>query len=108
MKYLAILLALNSLGTGLWAAYKWFKASGVEVDWGLPRISMGSGTIERRMSAKPPTLHQAIDAEIDEINEAGIVLQAALISSKLNKEAAIWTAASVTLSSIATFVGAFG
>jgi hypothetical protein len=104
MKYLTLLLSLCSLGTGLWAAYKWLKASGVEVPQGLPQFGMNWGNIDRRMGATM-RLPEAIEAEIRETNETAMALIAMAISARLNKQAAVWTAASIAFSSLATVVG---
>lgn len=66
MKYLNIALAVLAAGTGLVAAYKWFRASG---------------------------------------NPTWATLNS---SAALNREAALWTAASVLLSGISTLPGALG
>jgi hypothetical protein len=104
IKYLTVLLTIGSLATGLWAAYKWWQASVIEVPQGFAQS--GISGITRRMA--PPHVvraPEAINAEIERMNEMGLALEAVAKSARLNKQAAFWTAISVALSTLAALVG---
>jgi hypothetical protein len=91
MSYLSIALAGVGLGTGIWAAYRWFKASKVRLPTTLtvPEIDLPRGM-------HGP--HLAVNALIE--------THTALVrASKLNSEAAIWTAFSALLNAFAAIAG---
>lgn len=82
MKIGSFALALAALITGLLAAWKWYKASGVEI---IP-VWQQMGVIERPGG----------DPEGWVVG----IMQAAQESSSLNQTAALWTAVSVALSGL--------
>lgn len=86
MKGIGLVLALCALVTGLTAAWYWYKASVVP---NVPKVDrrFGGGMSE----AGTPWLAGTVDA----IKEA----------SDFNAKAALWTAASVVLSALSSFVG---
>lgn len=89
MKIASFALAVSALLTGLLAAWKWYKASKVEI---IP-LWQQLGVIE------PPGG--------DPSGWIFGVMQAGRESAALNQTAALWTAASVTLSGLAAFLASW-
>jgi hypothetical protein len=90
MKCLALILAAISAVSGLWAAYKWYRASLVDF---VPHW-MENG----RLTPVPSTeVVHWVNALRDTFEK----------SSKLNKTAAIWTAFSVAFAGLSTLAGAW-
>jgi len=94
MKEASIAFAAIALVTGLVAAWHWYQSSKVEIDPGWNPPGTG-GRIEPVM----PDLRQ-LDIEVATNN-------AFRRSGQLNKVAALWTAASVLASALASIFGAF-
>jgi hypothetical protein len=106
MKILTIVLATGALVTGLWAAYKWFKASTVRIDPGYTYQGMKPGATFQRFGIDLPRFRKSGDLSFRQLNMNAATLDTVALSMKLNKAAAIWTSASVALSAVATFLGA--
>ncbi len=97
MRLASILLALAALATGLLAAYKWYKASTVEIDLGYTYPGSQPGETYRRMGMEFPRFPESGDHELSQINETAATWDAMKEAANLNKVAAVWTAASVAL-----------
>jgi hypothetical protein len=97
MKLLSILLAIAALGTGLRAAYKWYKASQVQPHFGYTYPRSQSGETFRRMGMVLLRIPEPTDPELKQMNEASANLDALNEAATLNKSAAAWTAVSVAL-----------
>jgi hypothetical protein len=106
MRLASILLALAALATGLLAAYKWYKASTVEIDLGYTYPGSQPGATYRRMGMELPRFPESGDPELKQINETAATWDAMKEAAKLNKVAAVWTAASVALGALSAIVGA--
>ena len=90
MKVASITLALIASATGIWSSWLWYRASRVQI--------MPMWQTEGRIEPLDPTSAQA--------EWIVALLQTATKSGHLNRKAAVWTAATVLLSTIATLVGA--
>jgi hypothetical protein len=60
----SILLALAALGTGLLAAYKWYKASKVQIDLGYTYPGSQAGETYRRMGKELTRSPEPMEAEL--------------------------------------------
>lgn len=87
MKTVALILALMSAASGFWAAYRWYRASHVHFvafderdNWPAPLPD-----VEVRLTALSIALRTA---------------------ARMNKEAALWTAASIGLAGLSAVAGA--
>ena len=69
MRLASILLALVALATGLLAAYKWYKASTVEIDLGYKYPGSQRGETYRRMGMELPRFPESGETEQRRINE---------------------------------------
>jgi hypothetical protein len=101
----SILLALAALGTGLLAAYKWYKASKVQIDLGYTYPGSQAGETYRRMGMELTRSPEPMEAELKQMNEISATWEAMNEAAKLNKVAAAWIAASVALGALSTIVG---
>lgn len=106
MKVADIILALGAFGTGSWAAYKWYLASVgvVRVDLGYTYLGT-PGTYTRAgivVSRRP----ESTDEDSKHADEISAVWEAINKAASLNKEAAIWTAASTALTGLSAIAGA--
>ena len=88
-KWICILLALGCLGSGLKAAWLWYRASKVGVDPGW--------------SANP--LMEPVDEDQKNSGWIAGIITSSSESADLNKHASLWTAASVMLGSISNVIG---
>jgi uncharacterized membrane protein YfcA len=88
LKFVAIILALISLASGLVAARYWYDSGKVKIDpaW---KLEVG-GAVDRNIMGWVTGVMIAFNAV-----------------SQLNKKAALWTAASVLLSATSAVVGSF-
>ena len=102
----SILLALAAFGTGLLAAYKWYKASEVPIDLGYTYPGSQAGETYRRMGTESSRLPEPVDEDLKWMNEISATWDAMNKAAKLNKDAAAWTAASVAFFSLSAIVGA--
>ncbi|MGA7327627.1 MAG: hypothetical protein WBX25_24820 [Rhodomicrobium sp.] len=87
MKVAALILALMAAASGLWAAFKWYRASHVHIvafderdDWPVP-----TPDVEARLTALSISLQRA---------------------GRINKEAAFWTAVSIGLTGLSAVAAA--
>jgi hypothetical protein len=106
MRLSSILLALAALGTGLLAAYKWYKASKVQIDLGYTYPGSQAGETYRRMGMELPRFPEPGDAELKQMNEISATWDAMNEAAKLNKVAAAWTAVYAALGALSAIVGA--
>jgi hypothetical protein len=106
MKTWSAILALLAALTGLCAAYKWYKASKIEIELGYIYPGTKDGETFERNGLTLPRQPQSGDPELNRINEIAATWAAINQASKLNKEAALWTALSVALAGAASIVGA--
>jgi hypothetical protein len=123
VKTLSILLALAALGTGIKAAFDWFRSTKVEPKkgWDLPvgsiktelkELSDENGKIDPKIvSDNFKVVLDNFKVVLDNFDAftSGILLikDALRESSSLNKTAAIWTAISVVLSAASALLGSF-
>ncbi len=103
MKCASITFAIVALGTGLLAAFYWYKSSRITIgptgpDWGLP------GTGAHIEPVIPEA--KALDMSVANMRDNQAVIDAIKIAAALNKVAALWTAASVTASAVSAILGA--
>jgi hypothetical protein len=104
VKSISIAFAIVALGTGLIAAFYWYKSSKVPInqnhgpDWGLP----GTGVPIEPVEPQRKTL------DISIANIEGIIAtnEAIKKAARLNQSAALWTAASVVSSACSAILGA--
>jgi hypothetical protein len=104
MKCASLVLAALGFLSGLWAAYRWLMASGVEVDFGWRQIGE-EGTYKTPFGMMPRHM-EPVDEESRQGDVTMGILQAYNESSGLNKSAAIWTAISTALNGLAALAGA--
>lgn len=92
MKYASIVFAALALGTGLVAAWRWFESSRVQIDpgWGPPGSGRGFEPVSESGKA---------------IGWTTATLDAFRKVSDLNRKAALWTAATVLLSTLSAVTG---
>ena len=95
----SILLAIAALGSGLLAAYYWFKASNIETDPGWR-----SGPPQS--AADPFKPIEPVDPSRSQEGWTMAIMNANRASSALNQKAAIWTATAVVLSALSSVFGA--
>jgi hypothetical protein len=88
-----------------WAAYKWLKASCVQIDHGYTYSGMKSGETFKRFGIDLPRFRESSDPSFRQMNANAATVDAIAASVRLKKEAAIWTSASVALSSVSAFLG---
>lgn len=106
MKTLAIIgLAVAAFVAGIVAAWKWYRSSKVEIDlgYGLP----WDQSTYTRMGIEMPRRPEPFEPEQKWMNDISATWEAMNQTARLNKVAAIWTAASVTLGTLCTVVGAW-
>ncbi len=106
MKFLSILLALGASVTGLVAAYKWYRASTVQIDLGYTFPGSQAQETFTRMGMECPRHPEPVDPELKQMNEMAATWDAMNEAAKLNKVAAAWTAGSVFLWALSAIVGA--
>jgi hypothetical protein len=102
---LSLDLASAALGTGLFAAYKWYRASGVTVDFGYSLPGDPPGQTYRRMGMEFPRAPESGVPEMQRMNEIAATLDALNEAAAINKVAAIWTAISVIASGCSALAG---
>jgi hypothetical protein len=116
MKIVGIIVACLACGSGLWAAYLWLQASKVERDLGLFPSGRPAFEMRRTVLRQSPRSERE-QREWFEARSEQITLQedwmmstweASDRSALLNRQAAIWTAVSVTLSGISTIFSSLG
>jgi hypothetical protein len=104
-KTAVIVLALAAFVTGLFAAYKWYQASIVQIDLGYIYPGCPPGATYRRGGMMLPRIAESGDPDMQRINEISATWAAVSEASRLNKVAAKWTAASVALSALSAIAG---
>jgi hypothetical protein len=102
MRAVSIVLALTGLAAGLYAALKWFQSSRVEVDLGYSLPGAKEPGTFWRMGIELPRFPEPGGGDL--MNLIAATWDAMMISSKLNKSAAVWTAASVVLNAASALV----
>lgn len=107
MKTVSIAFAAVALLTGLFAAWKWYQASRVEIDPGYIDPFASVQAASERFGMEMPRQMPSGDPDLQRINEIVATWDAMNKGAAMNKEAAAWTAVSVVASAIASFVGAF-
>lgn len=85
MKELNMALVVGTLISGLWAAWCWYKASNISVDPGW--------------ETEPG------DPLASQMDWTSGIIEAVLLSARLNKVAALWTAITVMLGAICSIMG---
>lgn len=105
MKCLTLALVVIAMAVGLKAAWEWYKASAVEIDFGYP--GPGLPPTYRRLGQDFPRMPESGDPEMQRMNEIAATWEATQQSSAINRRAALWTAASVILGAITTVIGVF-
>jgi hypothetical protein len=106
MKIVSIILAIASLGTGLIAAWTWYKASKVQIDLGYIYPGSPPGATFKRMGMEFPRTCESGEPELQRLNEMSATWDAISEASQSNKVAAIWTAASVALGGFSAIASA--
>ena len=105
MKLTSILLAVGALLTGLWAACKWYGASNVKVDLGYSIPGINDDETFERFGMTMRRGPESGDSELNRMNEIMAIWDASDKAAKLNRVAALWTAASVFLGSFSSVIG---
>ena len=105
MKFVSILFALAALVTGLLAAYKWYNASNVGIDFGYTYPGSRAGETYTRGGIKSSRFLEPTDDVQKQMNEMDATLDAMKEAAKLNKVAARWTAATVAFSALSAILG---
>ena len=80
-----VALAVAAFGTGLRAAWLWYRASKVEPDPNWPKEPVAGSPLE------------PADPTLTEMSWTSAILTAMQVSASLNTKAAFWTAISVIL-----------
>jgi hypothetical protein len=93
----SIVLAVAALIVGLRAAHYWWRASKLEIDPGW-----NSGSPEDTRPIEPADL-QGLGSQSEWVTAT---MATVVLSSDLNKNAAVWTAVAVVLAGVSSVVGA--
>lgn len=95
---LAVILSVLAFGTGLVAAYYWYRSSQIQPDPGW-RVGPPSPELTDLRPIEP------LDLEAKNSGRVLAAVQAFSESAELNKRAAIWTAVSVAFAAISSICG---